>query len=198
MSRMTLNEINDTMEEMPSKLLLVINSIDKRNAKTHQLLWTLTEEVRSNRNQNNAVEQVLKTISNNSAGISRTIQEGFQGVENRNIVKGKIDTLGNKPFFNITKIKILQRCSQNYSRKILRKCQGKFYQNTKRKQKETAVRQQLSLEKFNAEINLKKIRSQKYLEHFQTLDAHMITHFTMNYDNDIYKSLTELWENNCL
>ena len=50
---------------------------------------------------------------------------------------------------------------------------------------ETTIRQQLSLEKFKAEINLQKIRSQKYLERFQTLDAHMIAHFTMNYDNDI-------------
>ena len=63
---------------------------------------------------------------------------------------------------------------------------------------ETAVRQQLSLEKFKAEINLQKIRSQKYLECFQTLDAHMIAHFTMNYDNDICNSPTELWENDCL
>ena len=35
------------------------------------------------------VEQVLQTISNNSAGISTAIQEGFQGVENRNVEKGK-------------------------------------------------------------------------------------------------------------
>ena len=54
------------------------------------------------------------------------------------------------------------------------------------------------MEKFKAEINLKKIRSQKYFERFQTLDAHMIAHFTMNYDNDIGNSLTELWENDCL
>ena len=63
---------------------------------------------------------------------------------------------------------------------------------------ETAIRQQLSLEKFKAEISLQKIRSRKYLERFQTLDAHMIAHFTMNYDNDIGNSLTELWENDCL
>ena len=62
---------------------------------------------------------------------------------------------------------------------------------------ETAIRQQLSLEKFKAEINLQKICSPKYLERFQTLDAHMIAHFTMNYDN-ICNSLTELWENDCL
>ena len=59
--------------------------------KTHQLLRTLIEEVqKSNINQNNVVEQVLKTISNNSAGISTAIQEGFQEVENRNIKKTKL------------------------------------------------------------------------------------------------------------
>ena len=63
---------------------------------------------------------------------------------------------------------------------------------------ETAIRQQLSLEKLKAEISLQKIRSQKYLERFQTLDADMIAHFTMNYDNDIGNSLTKLWENVCL
>ena len=63
---------------------------------------------------------------------------------------------------------------------------------------ETAIRQQLSLEKFKAEISLQKIRSWKYLERFQTLDTHMIAHFTMNYDSYIGNLLTELWENDCL
>ena len=63
---------------------------------------------------------------------------------------------------------------------------------------ETAIRQQLSLENFKAEISLQKICFREYLEQFQTLDAHMIAQFTMNYDNDIGNSLTELWENGCL
>ena len=46
---------------------------------------------------------------------------------------------------------------------------------------ETAIRQQLSLEKLKAEINLQKIRSQNYFERFQTLDAHMITHFIITH-----------------
>ena len=97
MTSITLNEINDTMEEIPSKLLLAINAIDKGNAATHQLLQTLIEELQtSNRNQNNVVEQVLQTISNNSAGMSTAIQEGFQGVESRNIEKDKIDTMQTK------------------------------------------------------------------------------------------------------
>ena len=47
MTRITLNEIYDGMEEIPSKLLLVINAIDKGNAETHQLLRTLIEEVQT-------------------------------------------------------------------------------------------------------------------------------------------------------
>ena len=78
MKRITLNEINDAMEETSSKLLLVFNVIDKGNAETHQLLQTLTEEVQtSNRKQNNAVELILQIISNNSARISTGTQEGF-------------------------------------------------------------------------------------------------------------------------
>ena len=38
MARITLNQINDTVEEIPSKLLLAINAIGKGNAETHQLL----------------------------------------------------------------------------------------------------------------------------------------------------------------
>ena len=63
---------------------------------------------------------------------------------------------------------------------------------------ETAIRQQLSLEKFKTEINLQKIRSQNYFERFQTLDAHMITHFIINYYNNIFNSLTELWKTDYL
>ena len=45
---------------------------------------------------------------------------------------------------------------------------------------EAAIRQQLSLEKFKAEISLQKIRPKEYLEPFQTLGAHIISHFRMN------------------
>ena len=64
---------------------------------------------------------------------------------------------------------------------------------TKQKKKEeTAIRQQLSLEKSDAEINLQELCFQNYVELFQTLDAHMMAHFTMNYDNNICNSLNEL------
>ena len=65
----------------------------------------------------------------------------------------------------------------------------------KENKEKTAIRQQLCLEKFKAEINFHKIRSQKYLDCFQILNVHMITHFRMNYDDDIRNSLTGLWEN---
>ena len=63
---------------------------------------------------------------------------------------------------------------------------------TKWKQRRNSYKTATKLEKSKAEINLQKVRSHKYLERSQTLDAHMITYFTIiNYDNDICNSLTE-------
>ena len=45
------------------------------------------------------------------------------------------------------------------------------------------------MEKFKAEINSQKIWPKEYLEPFQTLDAHITSHFRMNKDNDIGNSL---------
>ena len=106
-----------------------------------------------------------------------------------------------KLFFNITKLKILQRYSENYSRKSSENAKEIFTKSyTKQEKEETAIRQQLSLEKFKAEINLQEICSQNYLERFQTLDTNMMAHFTIIYNNDICNSLNEneLWENECL
>ena len=76
---MTLNGINDTMDETPLKLLLVVCATNEWNAETRQLLRTLIEEaLASDWNYNNAVEQVLQTISSNFAEISTAIKEVFQ------------------------------------------------------------------------------------------------------------------------
>ena len=72
----------------------------------------------------------------------------------------------------------MQKYSQNYSRNPPRKFLAKIIPN---KNKEgTAFREQLSLEKFKEEISLQKNRSQKYLERFQTLDAHMIAQLVIH------------------
>ena len=79
MTRIRLHEINDKMEETPSKRLLVFNGINKGNTKTRQLLRTFFDKVQTrDKNENNIVEQVLKTFSNNSAGISTATKEEFQ------------------------------------------------------------------------------------------------------------------------
>ena len=164
------------------------------------------------------VQQVLQTISNNYVGISTAIKEGFQRVENRNVEKGKTDTNANRikqhistlwkntlnsrkqAFFQYYKAKNIAEIFTELLKENPPKMQRKFLPKIipNENKEETAIRQQLSLEKFKAEISLQKIRSRKYLERFQTLDAHMIAHFTMNYDNNIGNSLTELWENDCL
>ena len=190
MTRITLNEINYTMEEIPSKLLLVVNAIDKGNAKTHQLLRTLIEEVQaSNRKQNNVVEHVLQTVSNNSAGISTAIQEGFQEVENRNVEKGKIDTNANKikqhistlwentlnsrkqAIFQYYKAKNIAEIFTELLKENPPKMPRKFLPKTipNKNKEETAIRQQISLEKFKAEIKLQKIRSRNIWNAFKLL-----------------------------
>ena len=45
MTRITLNELNETVEEIPAKLTLIINAIDKGNAETNGLLRTLINEI---------------------------------------------------------------------------------------------------------------------------------------------------------
>ena len=69
----------------------------------------------------------------------------------------------------------------------------KFISNESKE--ETAIRQQLSLEKFKADINLQNIRFLKHLDRFKTLDVN--THFTMNYNYGTCNSLTPLWVNDC-
>ena len=126
---------------------------------------------------------------------------------NANKIKQHISTLWKntlnsrkQAFFQYYKAKniaeIFTELLKEKNTKMPRKSLPKILPNENKE--ETAIRQQLSLEKLKAEISLQKIRSQKYLERFQTLDADMIAHFTMNYDNDIGNSLTKLWENVCL
>ena len=41
-----MNELNETMEETPVKLVLISNAIDKGNAETHELSRTLINEIK--------------------------------------------------------------------------------------------------------------------------------------------------------
>ena len=47
MTRITFNELDETMEEIPAKLMLIINAIDKGKAETNGLLRTLINELKT-------------------------------------------------------------------------------------------------------------------------------------------------------
>ena len=67
MTRITLNKLNEKMEEIPAKLMLIIKAIDKGNAETHGLLRTLINEIKDgNSKQCHLSEQLIETISNNA------------------------------------------------------------------------------------------------------------------------------------
>ena len=108
----------------------------------------------------------------------------FQGGENRNIKKGKIGTNANKirqhisilwkntlnsrkqAFFQYFKAKNIAEIFTELLKEDIRKMPRKFSPKVipNENKEETAISQQLSLEKFKTEINLPRIRSQKYLE----------------------------------
>ena len=60
-----------------------------------------------------------------------------------------------------------------------------------------SVRNKDNEETFKTEINLQKIRFEKYREQFPKIDAIMITKFTTKYSNDICDTLLSQWESDC-
>ena len=60
-----------------------------------------------------------------------------------------------------------------------------------------SVRNKDNEEKFKTEINLQKIRLEKYRKQFPQIDAIMITKFTAKYSNDICDTLLSQWESDC-
>ena len=79
MTRITLNEPSETMEEIPSKLMVIINVIDKGNAETHGLLRTLINEIEGgNSKQCHLSEQLIETISNNANDVATAVKTGIK------------------------------------------------------------------------------------------------------------------------
>ena len=93
MIRLTLNELNETMEEIPAKLMLIINAIDKGNAETHGLLRTLINEIKdSNSKQYRLSEQLIETISNNANDVATAVKTGIKEIDLQQAEKRKLKT----------------------------------------------------------------------------------------------------------
>ena len=93
MTRITLNELNETMEEIPAKLMLIINAIDKGNAETHGLLRALINEIKDgNSKQNRLSEQLTETISNNANYVATAVKAGIKEIDLQQSEMGKLKT----------------------------------------------------------------------------------------------------------
>ena len=93
MTRITLNEPSETMEEIPSKLMVIINAIDKGNAETHGLLRTLINEIKDgNSKQCQLSEQLIETISNNSNNVATAVKTGIKEIDLQQVENGKLKT----------------------------------------------------------------------------------------------------------
>ena len=82
MTKITLNELNETMEEIPAKLMLIINAIDKGVPETHELLRTRINEIKyGNSKQHRLSEQLIETISNNANDIATVVKTGIKEID---------------------------------------------------------------------------------------------------------------------
>ena len=93
MTRITMNEPSETMEEIPSKLMVIINAIDKGNAETYGLLRTLINEIKDgNSKQCQLSEQLIETISNNSNNVATAVKTGIKEIDLQQVENGKLKT----------------------------------------------------------------------------------------------------------
>ena len=93
MARTTLNELNETMEEIPAKVMLTINAIDNGNAETHGLVSTLINKIKDgNSKQYRLSEQLIETISNNANDVVTAVTAAIKEVNLKQAEKGKLKT----------------------------------------------------------------------------------------------------------
>ena len=93
MTRITLNKLNEKMEEIPAKLMLILKAIDKGNAETHGLLRTLINEIKDgNSKQCHLSEQLIETISNNENDVATAVKIGIKEIDLQQAEKEKLKT----------------------------------------------------------------------------------------------------------
>ena len=217
MTRITLNELNETMEEILAKLMLIINAIDKGNTETHALLRTLINEIKDGNSKHcHLSEQLIKAISIN-ANVATAVKTGIKEIDLQQAEEGKLKTNAFKckerisHLWNNTLNSRRQAFWQYYQSKqmsdVYKKLLEKNPPEMPRKflprmienetKEETEIQTLLSVEKFKSEIHLQDLHSEKYEIRLHNVDTNMITYFTANYENDICDSLIELWERDC-
>ena len=210
MTRITLNEPSETMEEIPSKLMVIINAIDKGNAETHGLLRTLITEIKDgNSKQCQLSEQLIETISNNSNNVATAVKTGIKEIDLQQVENGKLKTNTFKCkeriyyFWNNTLDSRRQTFWQYYQLKQISDVYKKLLEKNPLQMPDKflprmiEIETLLSEEKIKLEIHLQDLRSEKYEIRLNNVDGNIITHFTANYKNNICDNLIELWERDC-
>ena len=92
MTRIKLNELNEIMEEIPVKLMLIINAVNKDNVETYRLLRTLYNEFKDgNLKQYRESEQLIQAISNNANDIATAVKTGIKEMDLQKAEKRKLN-----------------------------------------------------------------------------------------------------------
>ena len=185
-----VSNLNNPVLEIPGKLLLVVNSIDKGNDDTQDLMQLLIEEVKSLRvsyqnlpqQHKDLVESLAPSTESKMDACTREITQGIINIEERpkrerdlrfEVTKARstLETLWQnmintrkQAFFDYYHAERMQESYQKFLAcnppKMPRKFPARFIENEPTT--ETEIRQQLAVEKFKNEIALLQSHSRRY------------------------------------
>ena len=211
-------EANDVLLDLPSKMMLILNAVDKGNQETHQLLRIIIDELRNNnKKQDEVSESIVTSIATTSNNIADALSNSLKEVESLKAKKAislseatkskrKIDQLWKNSLNSRKQAFWQQYKAKNVAEKfsellimeppqMLRKFLPKEIKNES--EEETKIRKELAIEKVKTEIKLLQVRSSKYEQAFKNIDEKMILYFTNNYSNDICDAMITEWQNDC-
>ena len=208
--------MTELLSEITSKLMLLINSVDRGNHKTHQLLQCILEELKTKETTKSS-SKLPQSVTENSNKVAQAVTEGKKSIEKSNATSNRLlsevktiregmpvlwqNTLKSRKqafwqYYRVQHVfQIFSQLLENEPPKMPRSFLPRLIRNEDAE--ETEIPQALAIEKFKIEINLQKIRLEIYRERFSKIDAIMITKFTTKYSNGICDRLLKQWENDC-
>ena len=213
-----ISEMNETISEMPSKILLAVDAVNKGNEEVKDLLRILIEEIRKSREERKSVTDVLletvtKKLDSNASAITQSIKIAAKDSSRKRISSSEVQ--GAKRSIMVlwrNTINTRKQAYWNYYRaqqisetfedllsqdppKMPRKFLPKMIVNEP--EEELEIRKHLSIEKFKAEINLQRIRAEKYKERYLKIDEDMIGKINAIFKEGISEVLKDQWMEEC-
>ena len=198
--------------------ILVVDAVNKGNEEVKDLLRILIEEIRKSREERKSVTDILlETVTekpdSNTSAITQSIRTVAEDSSRKRISSSEVQ--GAKRSILVlwrNTINTRKQAYWNYYRaqqisetfedllsqdppKMPRKFLPKIIVNEP--VDELEIRKLLSIQKFKAEINLQRIRAEKYKERYLKIDEDMIGKINATFKEGISEVLKDQWMEEC-